>query len=163
MSEGEVGGLVAAAAVRFGVECRAIGPGHDELGFLGLALRKMQSEAARWSGEPAGEREEPSPKGLGGYQLLTQTDAHCPAGQVMRHHLDGQPGGVGGETARGQVVQPDAVLEVADGILDLGVAAMVGLQFQGFPVSVGDETVIAVVDEEGALPQIRRYRKERFT
>ena len=28
---------------------------------------------------------------------------------------------------------------------------MVGLQFQGFPVPVGDETVIAVVDEEGQL------------
>ena len=52
----------------------------------------------------------------------------------MRHHLEGQPGGVGGEAARGEMVQPHAVLEVSDGILDLGVAAMVALQFQGFPV-----------------------------
>ena len=88
---------------------------------------------------------------LGGYHLLAQTDARCPAGQVMGHHLHRQPGAVGGEAARRQMVQPDAVLEVADGILDLGVAAMVGLQFQGVAVSVGDETVIAVVDEEGQL------------
>ena len=37
------------------------------------------------------------------------------------------------------VVQPDAVLEVAYGVLDLGVAAMIGLQFQGLPIAVGDE------------------------
>ena len=40
-----------------------------------------------------------------------------------------------------------AVLEVSDGILDLGVAAMVGLQVQGIPVPVGDEAVIAVAGE----------------
>ena len=56
--------------------------------------------------------------------------------KVVRHHLDGQPGGVGGEAPRGETVEPHAVLEVSDGILDLGVAAMVGLQCQGFPVPV---------------------------
>ena len=69
----------------------------------------------------------------------------------MRHHLDRQPGGVGGEAARGEMVEPDAVLQVSDGILDLGMAAMVGLQCQGFPVPVGDEAVIAVAGEEGQL------------
>ena len=49
------------------------------------------------------------------------------------------------------MVQPHAVLEVSDGILDLGVAAMVGLQLQGCPVPVGDEAVIAVAGEEGQL------------
>ena len=44
-----------------------------------------------------------------------------------------QPGGVGGEAARGEMVQPHTVLEVSDGILDLGVAAMVGLQFELSP------------------------------
>ena len=58
------------------------------------------------------------------------------------HHLDRQPGAVGGEAARGEMVQPDAVLEVAYRILDLGVAAVVGLQFQGLSVPVGDEAVI---------------------
>ena len=57
----------------------------------------------------------------------------------------------GGEAARGEMVEADAVLEVSDSILNLGVAAMVGLQFQGFPVPVGDEAVIAVAGEEGQL------------
>ena len=64
---------------------------------------------------------------------LAQTDARCPAGDVVGHHLDRQPGGVGGEAARGEVVQPHTVLEVSDGILDLGVAAMVSLQFELSP------------------------------
>ena len=55
------------------------------------------------------------------------------AGQVVGHRLDGQPGAVGGEAARGEMVQPHAVLEVAYGILDLGVAAMVSLQFEQLP------------------------------
>ena len=59
----------------------------------------MQSEAARRAGKPSGHREEASSEGLGGNQLLAQTDARYPAGQIMRQHLDGQPGGVGGETA----------------------------------------------------------------
>ena len=49
------------------------------------------------------------------------------------------------------MVEPDAVLEVSDGVLDLGVAPMVGLQFQGLPLPVGDEAVIAVGGEEGQL------------
>ena len=102
----------------------------------------MQSEAARRAGEPSGHREDASSEGLGGHHLLTQTDARCPADQVMCHHLYCEPGGVGGEAARGEMVESDAVLDVSDGVLDLGVAPMVGLQFQGFPVPVGDEAVI---------------------
>ena len=44
--------------------------------------------------------------------------------------------------------------EAFTGILleqDLGVAAMVGLQFEGLPLPVGDEAVIAVGGEEGQL------------
>ena len=41
------------------------------------------------------------------------------------------------------MVQPDAVLEVAYGILDLGVAAMASLQFEQLPVPVGDEAMMA--------------------
>ena len=59
--------------------------------------------------------------------------------------MDRQPGAVGGEAPRRHVVQPDAVLEVAYGVLDLGVAAMIGLQFQRLPIAVGDEGVIAVL------------------
>ena len=54
------------------------------------------------------------------------------------------------------MVQPDAVLEVAYGILDLGVAAMVSLQFEQLPVPVGDEAMIAVFGEEGQLGTGRR-------
>ena len=67
----------------------------------------------------------------------------------MGHHLYRQPGAVGGEAARGEMVQPDAVLEVAYRVLDLGVPAMVSLQFEHLPVPVGDEAVIAVGGEEG--------------
>ena len=49
------------------------------------------------------------------------------------------------------MVQSDAVLEVSDGVLDLGVAAMVGFQFQGLPLPVGDAAVIAVGGKEGQL------------
>ena len=52
---------------------------------------------------------------------------------------------------RRHVVQPHAVLEVSNGVLDLGVTAMISLQFEGLPVPVGDEAVIAVFGEEGEL------------
>ena len=42
-------------------------------------------------------------------------------------------------------------LEVAYRVLDLGVAAMISLQFQGLSVPVGDEAVIAAGGEEGQL------------
>ena len=49
------------------------------------------------------------------------------------------------------MVEPDAVLEFAGDILYLGVATMVGLEFQGVAVPVGDEGVIAVGGEQGQL------------
>ena len=49
------------------------------------------------------------------------------------------------------MIEPHAVLEVAYRILDLGVAAMVGLQFEHLPIAIGDEAVIAVGGEEGQL------------
>ena len=45
--------------------------------------------------------------------------------------------------ARGEMIQPYAVLEVSDGVL-AGVAAVVGLQFQRLPFPVGDEGVICI-------------------
>ena len=97
-------------------------------------LGKVQSEAARRAGEPSVQGEEPPPEGLGGSYPLSQTEPRRPAGQVVGHRLDGQPGSVGGEAPRRHVIQPDAVLEVAYRILDLGVAAMVSLQFEQLPV-----------------------------
>ena len=48
-------------------------------------------------------------------------------------------------------LRPNAVLQVPDGILDLGVAAVVGLQFEHLPVPAGDEAVIAAGGEESQL------------
>ena len=55
------------------------------------------------------------------------------------------------KAARGEMVQSHAVLEVSDGVLDLGVATMIGLQFQRFALPVGDEGVIAVVTKQRQL------------
>ena len=132
------------------------GQGAAELLLPGPALGKMQGDPACRAGEPSGQGEDPPPEGLGGHDLLTQADAGCPASQVVGHHLYRQPGAVGGKAARGEMVQPDAVLEVAYRILDLGVAAVVSLQFQGLPVPVGDEAVIAVGGEESQLRTGRR-------
>ena len=57
--------------------------GATELVFPGPALGQMQSEAARRAGEPSGEGEEASSEGLGGHQLLVQTDTRGPAGQQL--------------------------------------------------------------------------------
>ena len=65
------------------------GQGAAELGFPGPALGQMQGEAAGRAGELSGEGEEASSEGLGGHHMLAQTDVHCPASEVMRHHLDG--------------------------------------------------------------------------
>ena len=86
------------------------GQGTSELGFPGPVLWQMQCEAARRAGDPSGQGEDPSSEGLGGHDLLPQADARCPAGEVVGHYLYREPGAVGGETARGHVVQPDADL-----------------------------------------------------
>ena len=127
------------------------GQGAAELLLPGPAPGKMHGQSACRAGDPSGQGKDPSSEGLGGHDLLTQADAGCPAGQVVRHHLYRQPGAVGGEAARGEMVQPHAVLEVAYRILDLGVTAMIGLQFQRLPVPVGDEAVIAVGGEESPV------------
>ena len=94
----------------------------------------MRAEPARREGNPSGQGEDSSTERLGGRDPFTQSDAGCLAGQVVRHHLYRQPGAVGGEAPRGHVFQPDAVLEVSDGVLDLGVAAMVCLHLSQNPL-----------------------------
>ena len=56
----------------------------------------------------------------------------------------------------GMWFKPDAVFEVAYGVLDLGVSAMIGHKFQRLANAVGDEGVIAVSGEEGELGTGRR-------
>ena len=53
--------------------------------------------------------------------------------RVVAHNLHRQPSYIGGESSRGEMVEAHAVLQVADGVLDLGVAAVVGLQSPGRP------------------------------
>src|SRR6266540_532703 len=106
----------------------AAGPG-------GLELRRWwrwTSGRERHAAQPAQCQEKallPGPTG-GQVQVPPAGRAGQPAwqGQVVRDDVEGEPGGVGGELPAGQVVEADAVLEVADGVLHLGVAAVVGLQ-----------------------------------
>ena len=63
------------------------GRGAAELLLPGPALGKMQGQSACRAGDPSGQGKDPSSEGLGGHDLLTQADARCPAGQVVRHHL----------------------------------------------------------------------------
>jgi hypothetical protein len=57
----------------------------------------------------------------------------------------------GQEHPGGAVAQSGALLEVADGQLDGGVAAVVGVQFDGGAGPVGDERVVAPVGPQGRL------------
>ncbi len=100
------------------------------------------------TGEPSGQGEEPSPKGLGGRDLLAQT----PIRAVQRARLwaitcTASQAPLAAKRPDG--IRSDRRREVSNGVLDLGVAAVVGLQFQGLSVPVGDEAVIAVGGEEG--------------
>ena len=163
-------GSEARGAVRpSGREWQGSQPGQSasELVFPRPMPWEMQYETAGPAGDASGQGEEAAPEGPGGHHPLVQADARGPAGQVMSHDLYCQPGSVGGEAPRGEMVESHAVLEVPDGVLDLGVAAMVGLQFQGVSLPVGDEGVIAVFGEQrqlgaggGASPAGRRASPE---
>lgn len=91
-------------------------------------LRQVQPEASGRAGQASRQGEEPPAQGLGRDQRLAEADTAGPAREVVGHHLQREPRGVGPEAPRGQVVEPDAVLEVADGVLDLGVASVIGLE-----------------------------------
>ena len=80
------------------------------------------------------------------FWAMTCTTSQAPFGKLRT-----------GEAPRGEMVQAHAVLEVPDGVFDLGVAAVAGLQFQGLAVPVGDECVIAVGGEQGQLRAGRRF------
>ena len=108
---GTLGQLQAGRQAGNGMACQP-GQGATELGFPRPAPGEMQSEAARRAGDPSHQSEDPPPEGLGDHGPLAQTNPRRPSGQVMRHHLDRQPGAVGGEARRRHVVQPDAVPEV---------------------------------------------------
>lgn len=89
----------------------------------------------------------------------TQPDGGDPAQQVVGQGGDQQPGGVGGELARGVMAQADAGLEVADAQLDDGVAAVILVEFDGGADPVGDQGVVAPVGNSWAWAPIRRVRR----
>ena len=59
------------------------GQGAAELVLPRPAPGEMQGQPACLAGEPSRQGEEASPEGLGGHQLLTETDAGGPAGQQL--------------------------------------------------------------------------------
>ena len=111
----------------------------------------MNGGSAGGASEAAGEAEEAPTEGLGRDNPWAQGDATRPASEIVGEHLDGEPGTVRGELARGQMVEADAVLEVADGVFDLGVSAMVSFEAERVPLAVSNEAVVAVAVEEGEL------------
>ena len=90
-------------------------------------------------------------EGVGRDQGFALSDSAGPAGQVVGGDVHVEPGCVGAKAACREVVEPDTVFEVADRVLDDGVAAVVGFELDGVAVAVGDERVVAVVDEQGEL------------
>ena len=79
---GDVGGTGGRAPSGWEWNGSQPGQGATELGFPRPALWQMQGEAACRAGEPSGQGEDPSSEGLGGHDLLTQTDAGCPASHL---------------------------------------------------------------------------------
>ena len=118
------------------------------------------------AGEPSGDREEPPPEGLGGHHLLAQTDARCPAGQVMRHHLDRQPGGVGGETARLRdlrsldILEPEVVGKFLHEVQLLGADRLAAQDLQvvrdlgDFVLACGPDGIAQVASSQAPDPEL---------
>jgi hypothetical protein len=74
-----------------------------------------------------------------------------PADEVVGDHVAGEPGGVGGAVAGGDVFDA-AGFEVADGEFDDGVVAVEGVGFDGVEVdAVGDERVVSPFGEQPEL------------
>ena len=69
----------------------------------------------------------------------------------MGEAADEQPGCVGEEAAGGSVVEAGALFQVADRKLDLGVAAMIGLDKRERLGAVGDEGVVTPVGKQLGL------------
>ena len=93
----------------------------------GPASGQVQRREACTAGDPPGQGQ------VAAAQRLDDDRAACleaEAGDVVRERADEQPGGVGEEAAGGSVVESRAFLEVADRELDLGVAAVIGLDLR---------------------------------
>ncbi len=115
------------------------------------SCRQVQRVTASRTGHaPWGSQVAPA-QGVGGDEALAQANAADPAGQVVGHDVEPQPGGVGAESTRGEVVEAHPVLEVSDGVFDHGVSTVVGLELEGVAISISDEAVVGVADQQGEL------------
>ncbi len=129
--EGVLRGRRDPAAVAHGVAVAA-GPGPDGGGLLPVG----DGSAGGCAGAGAGEGYGPTPGAAG---------VGDPGGEVVS-----QRGGVGREPPRWQVLEAGG-LELGDGLLDDGVAAVVGFDIGQRQVPVGDERVVVPVGEQGEL------------
>ena len=81
--------------------------------------------------QPGGHHQDAAAQGGGGDVVPAGVDGTGgPAGEVVGPPDQGQPGGVGGEPARGQVRQSGVVFEVGDDVLNNRVRAVVGLDLE---------------------------------
>ena len=113
---------------------------------------KMQSQPACRAGEPSGQSEEASSEGL---SLSARPSPAAPSSGRGYAPSPGRPAKRRWRRApRGEMVQPTRT-SGSDGVLDLGVAAMIGLQFQGLPIPVGDRLVTGEEGLSGRSNSIR--------
>ncbi len=71
---------------------------------------------------------------------------------IVGDDLDREPGAVGREPPRRQVVEAHPVFQVPDRVLDLGVPAVVGLELEQVARQVGDEGVVPAMKEASPVP-----------
>ena len=99
------------------------------------------------AGDSSGGSQVSASQGVGGDECFVEPETAGPAGQVVGDHVEAKPGGVRSEPPGGEVVETDTVFEVADGVFDDGVAAVIGVKPGGLSGPVRDERVVGVVDE----------------
>jgi hypothetical protein len=62
--------------------------------------------------------------------------------RLWANDIQDHPDGIGAKAPRRQVVQANAVLQVADHVLDDGVSAVIGLEIKGLAIPVSDKDVV---------------------
>ena len=113
---------------------RASVPGRRGNGFLpGPGLGEVQGETTGLAGDASGQGEEAAPEGLGGRQRLAQARGARSSGPGCgaRTWTASQAALAAKASPRAGGLRPTPYFRSADGILHLGVAAMVGLECQG--------------------------------
>ena len=103
----------------------------------------------------------PGAHAAGNGQLIVGMDVAelgTPADEVVGEDGAGEPGCVGEEVARGAVLEPHPLFEVADGELDAGMGAVEDVGLDGVENDVGDEGVVTPLGPQGRLVRIGQSR-----